>query len=168
MILKGYANVRLSTPQYWAVWALLKIVAGVYLMVGLTPFVRLAFPPKPKETEDVTEKIPNADSPTAAAANGRSMDTRMIFDLIVKSVGLIVLLYGVESLLDILLDPSKTPDSKAGSKERWLMSTIVQILVGLAMLRGITPLVDFAFPGAASKSESEVGETLTGDEDHDS
>src|SRR5437867_5305780 len=76
MILMGYANPRLSTTQYWAAWAIIKIVAGVYLMVGVTPFVNLAFPMKPEATTDATETAPNTDEADAVGGNARSMDPR--------------------------------------------------------------------------------------------
>jgi hypothetical protein len=56
LILKGYAIVRLSTPQYWAAWAIIKIGFGVYLMVAGTPLLNLAFPLKKSAGNDETRQ----------------------------------------------------------------------------------------------------------------
>ncbi len=56
MISMGYANVNLSTPRYWAARGFIKIVAGVYLMVGSTPLVNQLYSQKPEAAEDCPQK----------------------------------------------------------------------------------------------------------------
>ncbi len=147
MILKGYATVRLSTPQYWAAWAVIKMAAGVYLMKGVTPFLNLAFPLKLEAEGDATEAAPNRGGADAVRRKGCLMDPKVMFDLIVRTAGLVVILYGLQYLVDDLLYAMKTAQSQKASSQGWEVVSVVQILVGVAMVRGLVPLVDFAFPG---------------------
>jgi hypothetical protein len=164
MILMGNAHPQSTTPQYWAGWAVIKIVGGVYLMVGITPFVNLAFPPKPDATSNVTEPTPTADGSDAVGENGRFLDPKAIFGLIVKTVGLIVLLFGLQYIVDALLHAMQGPQSRESSYQMWGVFGAVESFVGLAMLRGMVPLVDFAFPGDTTKGQVKFEEDLPQDE----
>src|SRR5438477_6196683 len=91
MILKGYANTRLSTSTYWIAWGLIKIVAGLYFIVARTPLVDLAFPLK-SEKADVDREMPSSPEIThVPKINSRLVEARVIFGLIVKTIGLIIL-----------------------------------------------------------------------------
>src|SRR3974390_2008504 len=103
LILKGYAIVRLSTPQYWAAWAIIKTGFGVYLMVGGTPFLNLAFPLKTAAGNDENEAIGAADSACARGGKGDLLDHRVIFGIAVRTIGLLLVLYGLEYFFDALL-----------------------------------------------------------------
>jgi len=156
MIVTGYAKVRLTTPGYWAGWAIIKMVVGTYLLVGVTPFAVLAFPRKSGATNGATEPTPSPDKAEAIKDHGRLMNPIVMFDLIVRTVGLIVLLYGLQYVFDQLLYAMETVGSREASNRNWTVLGIGQIVVGLAMLRGLVPLVSFAFPGEAAKGQPDV------------
>lgn len=137
--LEGLSN----SPKYWAAWAFFKIVAGVYLMVGARPVVKLAF----LSAQD------DADARMTFSDIGRIMEPRVVFGLIVKTVGLLVFLGGLEFFIDSLLTTMMSSKEPMATNQRWFLSSILEMLVGLALLRGLVPLVDFAFPGRPSADE---------------
>jgi hypothetical protein len=157
LVLKGYASLRLSTPQYWAAWAVIKIVVGTYLMMGDTPFISLAFPAKAAATRGESETT------TPAGVAGASMEPKVLFGLAVKTLGLILVLYGLEYFLDALLYAIKTAESNGASGPNWVVFSIAELVLGLAMLRGMVPFVEFAFPGETTKGRPKAEETATED-----
>jgi hypothetical protein len=146
MIFKGYANVRLSTPQYWAAWGFIKLAVGVYLMVWSKPLVRLAFASSAKETSNDSVAFPSTENDKVQTGNEQLTDPRVVFGLIVKTIGLIVFLYGVEYCVNGLLDAMRTSEARQASNPHWAAFTIIQCVAGLAMMRWTAPLVEFAFP----------------------
>src|SRR6266481_4561557 len=137
LILKGYATVRLSTPQYWAAWAIIKIGFGVYLMVGGLPFVNLAFPLKAPVGHDGNEPTAVTGLADAKGANGDLLDPKVMFGLAVKIAGLIMVLYGLEYFFDALLYAMKTARSNETAAHTGAVFAVSEIVLGLAMLRGL-------------------------------
>jgi len=165
LVLQGYAAAQPGTPQYWAAWALIKIAAGLYLMMGAAPLVNMAIPRKADTTSAVSEPTPDPSQPNSIAAQEQTLDQRVIFDLIVRTIGLVVLLRGLQFLCDTILSAMRTSGSEASPHGVWTVYSALEIAVGLAMLRGVVPLVEFAFPAAAaneqSKTEPEAPQTDT-------
>lgn len=159
LILKGYAIVRLSTPQYWAAWAIIKIGFGVYLMVGRVPFLDLVFPLTPAAGDDANEPTTGTGLADAKGANGDLLNPKEVFGLAVKVIGLILVLYGLEYFFDALLYAMKTAQANDTTAHPGSVFAVAEIALGVAMLRGIPPLVDFAFPHSTSESPTEVDKT---------
>jgi len=165
LILKGYAIVHLSTPQYWAAWAFLKIGFGVYLMVGGTPFLNLAFPLKTAARNAESEITTATGLAVSKESKGDIMDPKVMFGLAVKTIGLILVLYGLEYFFDSLLYAMKTVQSNEAAAHTGAVFAISEFVLGLAMLRGVVPLVDFAFPQAVAESSTRVEENRPQDEE---
>jgi hypothetical protein len=165
LVLQGLAAAQQSTPNYWAAWALIKIAAGLYLMMGAAPLVNMAVPLQADTTSAVSETSPNPSKSISIAAEEQPLDRRAIFDLIVRTIGLVVLLRGLQFLCDTILSAMRTSGSEASPHGVWTVYSVVEVAVGLAMLRGVVPLVEFAFPRQAangqSKTELEAPQTDT-------
>ncbi len=82
------------------------------------------------------------------------MQPKVIFAVVVKTVGLIVVLYGLEYFVGSLMYSLKAPETTDADKG-WLVRSIIEIAFGLALMRGIVPLVDFAFPGEITKTQDD-------------
>lgn len=165
IILKGYAIVHLSTSQYWAAWAIIKIGFGAYLMVGGTPFLNMAFPLE-TASRNAENEMPAA--PGLAASDGPKggiIDPKVMFDVAVKTIGLILVLYGLEYFFDALLYAMKTAQPNDSASRPVALFALSELVLGLAMLRGVAPLVDFAFPQAAAESPARVEENRPKDEE---
>lgn len=146
MLLQGYAHVRLSTPGYWAVWGLIKIVVGVYLLMANTPFPDLAFLREPETPITTSAPTPGMDASNLGKGNGGLMEPKVIFSIIVKTFGLILVLYGLSFVVERLLDALKSSDARAASEQNWTVYGLAAAAAGLALMRGLVPLVDWAFP----------------------
>jgi len=164
LILKGYATVHLSTPQYWAAWAIIKIGFGVYLMVRGVPFLNLAFPLKAAAGHDGNEPTAATGLAGAEGASGGLLDPKVMFGLAVKIVGLILVLYGLEYFFDALLYAMKTAQSNETTAHTGAVFAVSEIVLGLAMLRGLIPLADFAFPQARPEESAGLHEARAQDQ----
>jgi hypothetical protein len=165
LILKGYATVRLSTPQYWAAWAIIKIGFGVYLMVWGAPFLNLAVPVKKAVGHDGNEPTAVIGMGGVEGVNGDLLDPKVMFGLAVKIIGLILVLYGMEYFFDAILYAMNTAQSNETAAHTGAVFAVSETVLGLAMLRGLVPLVDFAFPRALSESPTAVHEGRAQDQD---
>ena len=159
LILKGYATVHLSTPRYWAAWAFVKMVAGTYLVAGGKLVVNIAFKQKAAET-DTTRPAEEVEPGTA---DQYPTSPRIIFDLAVRTIGLILLLYGVQYIFDALLIFANTAQSRETSSHSWVVFGFGELALGIAMVRGVVPLADFAFPAEASEENPEAKESASPD-----
>ncbi|MGZ4973335.1 MAG: hypothetical protein ACXWKG_15435 [Limisphaerales bacterium] len=159
LVAKGYYNSRLTTPQYWAAWAVIKIIFGVYLMVGGVPFLNLAFPLNAAAASDGNEPSSGGGLARVKEDNGDLFNPKVMFGVAVKIIGLILVLYSLEYFFDALLFAMKTAHSNETTAHTGTVFAISEIVLGLAMLRGAAPLVDFAFPRSTSKSPTAVDET---------
>lgn len=72
------------------------------------------------------------------------MKPKTIFDLIVRTAGLVVLLYGLGHLLYGVLGAVKILESTQVNYNG--IFGVCELVLGLFMMRGMTPLVDLAFP----------------------
>ncbi len=162
MILKGYSNVHLSTPQYWIFWGCIKIVFGLYLLVGVTPFVSLAFPRARAGTKDGADTSAPSEDAGSVKGNVWLMEPKAAFGIIVKAIGLIVSLYGLSSCVDAALYAMTTPVSTSAPESRALVAFyIVEIAAGLVLMRAGAPLVKFAFSRETTETQSDVDKTGT-------
>jgi hypothetical protein len=87
-----------------------------------------------------------------------------MFGVAVKTIGLILILYGLEYFFDALLYAMKAAQSNAAAPHTGVVFAALEIALGLGMLRGIVPLVDFAFPRARSERPTSVEEAKAQDE----
>ena len=85
------------------------------------------------------------------------MKSRDIFDIIARTLGLSVILYGLGHLLYGLLGATALVENKYGRYNA--VTGVVEVIVGLLMMRGVIPIADIAFPPelAQPQNESNVG-----------
>ena len=92
------------------------------------------------------------------------MKPRDMFALAVKIAGLIVFLYGLAHLLYAVLGVANIIESHAVKFHATF--GICQSIVGLFMMRGMTPFVDLAFPeDEPPPEEADAKETVKSDKD---
>lgn len=156
LVAKGYYNSHLTTPQYWAAWAVIKIVFGVYLMVAGVPFLNLAYPLNAAAASDGNEPRNVGKFDRVTEGNCDIFDPKVMFGVAVKVIGLILVLYGLEYFFDALLYAMKTSHSNESTTHTGTVFALSEAVLGLAMLRCAAPLVDFAFPHSTSKSPTPV------------
>jgi hypothetical protein len=91
------------------------------------------------------------------------MKPRDIFALAVRIAGLVVFLYGLGHLLYGVLGAAGMFETKAVSYNG--VFGVCEVVTGLFMMRGTTPLVDIAFPpDRSSPDETQTPETRKSDE----
>jgi len=81
------------------------------------------------------------------------MKPRDIFSVAVRIAGLVVFLYGLGHLLYSILGAAGMFETKAVSYNG--VFGVCEIVTGLFMMRGMTPLVDIAFPPDAPSSDEQ-------------
>jgi len=74
------------------------------------------------------------------------MTTKDIMKLIVKALGLIVFLYGLEAVLEGLLGALGLSDPRYAMPQYWGARGAVEVVFGLLVMRGTIPLVELALP----------------------
>ena len=74
------------------------------------------------------------------------MTSRDIFRIIVATLGLLGVAYGALYFLDGLLYALGLLESSHVSPKFYAAHGAVEIVLGLMIMRGVPPLVDFAFP----------------------
>ena len=84
------------------------------------------------------------------------MKTKDIFTLIVKTLGLIAFLYGLESILEGLECALGLADTKYITPKYWAVRGLVEVVFGLMVMRGVIPLVSLAFPEDTRPEEKAV------------
>jgi hypothetical protein len=81
------------------------------------------------------------------------MKPRDIFDLIARTAGLIVILYGLSHLLYGLLGAMALFQTTAGRFNA--VSGVIQVVFGLMVMRGVIPVADIAFPPETPRAGEE-------------
>jgi hypothetical protein len=83
------------------------------------------------------------------------MKPRDIFKVIVATVGLVLICMGVVSLMSAVVAAMSSMSSPHGSVFGWLAAVaVMEMIVGVLIMKGYPPFVDIAFPLASSTSES--------------
>ena len=73
------------------------------------------------------------------------MQPKATFQMAVRILGLIVMLYGLESLTEGLLIALGASQPHGATMGYWGGKGIIQLIIGAFMVRGSPDLVDFAF-----------------------
>jgi len=75
------------------------------------------------------------------------MNQKDLFQVVIRAAGLIVLLYGLEYMYEAVLNQFGYHEVRDARLARlYAARGILQIIVGLILVRGASPLVAFAFP----------------------
>ncbi len=81
------------------------------------------------------------------------MKPKDIFDIIARSAGLLVVLYGLGHLLYGLLGAMGQFETRAGRYNA--ITGIIELIGGLMVMRGVIPVADIAYPPETSPTEDE-------------
>jgi hypothetical protein len=73
------------------------------------------------------------------------MKPRDAFDIVVKTIGLIAVLNGGLSLLDGIMILTDLANVSHSTPKYWVVRGVLQVFVGLLLLRGSHKIVSFAF-----------------------
>jgi hypothetical protein len=90
------------------------------------------------------------------------MKPRDAFDVAVKTIGLIAVLYGALSLLDGALILTELANVSHSTPKYWAIRGAGQVFAGLLLLRGSHKIVDFAFLDTVQPEETEPNDKVDG------
>jgi len=79
------------------------------------------------------------------------MKPKEIFDIIARAAGLVVILYGLGNLLYGTIGAMRLVETQAGRYNA--ISGVVQVIVGLMVMRGVIPVADIAYPPDTPQSD---------------
>jgi len=74
------------------------------------------------------------------------MKSREIFKIIVATLGLIGVLYGILYIIDGLLFTLGLFELQHSSPKYYVAKGVIEIFVGVLVMKGFPPFVDLAFP----------------------
>jgi hypothetical protein len=167
MILLGCWKPRLTTAQYWAVTAVLKMGVGVYLVIWASPLVELAFPVRRRPKGGAGETTRSREFPNSNADGRASFTPSVLFGLVVKTLGLIICLYALQDLLGECLAALAVPEGASTGSKLSFVFNILKFLAGLGMMLRTGLLVDFVMQERPTKLQSEDGQPATPEEGSD-
>ena len=81
------------------------------------------------------------------------MKPKDIFDIIARTAGLLVVLYGLGHLLYGLLGAMGQFETRAGRYNA--ITGIIEVIGGLMVMRRVIPVADIAYPPETSQAEDE-------------
>jgi hypothetical protein len=81
------------------------------------------------------------------------MKPKDIFDIIVRTAGLVIVLYGLGHLLYALLGAMGMFQSTAGRYNA--VTGFVEVIGGLMVMRRVVPVADIAYPPETSQPQAE-------------
>jgi len=84
------------------------------------------------------------------------MKSREVFKIIVATLGLIGILYGILFIMDGLLLSLGLFETAHSSPKYYLARGVIEIFIGVLIMKGFPPFVNLAFPPEVENKKDEL------------